>query len=127
MNDITKNTQALRFLPAKSLQGMLLIAGLCIALASHAGPIPQDLEPLEDIPPPAIGKDGDIDEPEVTIIKKGEDTVEEYRIGGELYMIKITPPHGKPYYMHKEDKGGEWIHDGPTPPLSVPKWTIFRF
>ncbi len=111
----------------KRHMNILLAALLLSALTVNAGPIPQNLEPLEDIPPPAIGNEGDIDEPEITIIKKGEDIVEEYRIGGELYMMKITPPHGKPYYMHKEDKGGEWINDGPTPPLSVPKWTIFRF
>lgn len=105
---------------------VLLTLALTIFEVS-AGAIPNNLQPLEDIPPPAIGPEGDVDEPEITIIKKGNDTVEEYRIGGELYMIKITPAHGKPYFMHKEDKGGDWINDGPSPPLSVPKWTIFRF
>lgn len=105
---------------------VLLVLALTIFEVS-AGAIPNNLQPLEDIPPPAIGPEGGVDEPEITIIKKGNDTVEEYRIGGELYMIKITPAHGKPYFMHKEDKGGDWINDGPSPPLSVPKWTIFRF
>lgn len=105
----------------------VLVAFALTIFEVSAGAIPNNLQPLEDIPPPAIGQEGDVDEPEITIIKKGNDTVEEYRIGGELYMIKITPAHGKPYYMHKDDKGGDWINDGPSPPLSVPKWTIFRF
>lgn len=127
MIDHNMKKNALRLTHVKKGQTSLLAALLLTALVASAGPIPQNLEPLEDIPPPAIGQDGDVDEPEITIIKKGEDTIEEYRIGGELYMMKVTPPHGKPYYMHKEDKGGEWINDGPTQPLSVPKWTIFRF
>jgi hypothetical protein len=85
---------------------------------------PPNLELLEEVPPPAITNK---DEPEITVIKKNGETVEEYRINGQLYMMKITPAHGVPYYMHKEDQDGGWLMDGPNPPLIVPKWTIFRF
>ena len=88
---------------------------------------PADLQPLEEIPPPTIGSDENPDEPEITIIKKQGETIEEYRINGQLYMMKITPAHGVPYYLHKEDQDGSWINTGPNPPLSIPKWTIFRF
>ena len=90
---------------------------------------PANLQPLEDIPPPPISDDGNLsDQPQVTIVKKKNgDTVEEYRIGGQLYMMKITPSHGVPYYMHREDQDGGWINDGPSQPLSIPKWTLFRF
>jgi hypothetical protein len=37
-------------------------------------------------------------EPEVTITKQAEQTVEEYRANGRLYMIKITPKMA-PYYL----------------------------
>jgi hypothetical protein len=88
-----------------------------------------NLEPLPDVPPPRMGvDDGDVDEPEVTIIKRGGETIEEYRINGELYMMKITPSHGVPYYLQKEDKDGGWSRfDGPEAPLVIPKWVIFRF
>ena len=67
-------------------------------------------------------------EPQVTIVKKGTDTVEEYRINGELYMMKVTPSHGVPYYLQKQDQEGGWSRlDGPSPPLVIPKWVIFRF
>lgn len=90
--------------------------------------IPTDLQPLEDIPPPPITDDGTLtDEPQVTIVKKNGETIEEYRINGQLYMLKITPAHGVPYYMHKEDQNGGWLMDGPNQPLSIPKWTLFRF
>ena len=107
---------------------LFLLATTFAPMVSFAAEKPTNLEPLEEAPPPpAIGNENDPDKPEITIIKKNEETIEEYRIGGELYMMKITPAHGTPYYMHKEDKGGAWIHDGPNAPLSVPKWTIFRF
>lgn len=89
---------------------------------------PAGLQALEEIPPPTIvGEDQVTDEPQVTIVKKKGETVEEYRINGQLYMMKITPAHGVPYYMHKEDQSGGWLMDGPNQPLSIPKWTLFRF
>ncbi len=94
---------------------------------AQARELPPNLEPLEDIPPPKISGEADPGEPEVTIIKKETETVEEYRINGELYMMKITPANGVPYYLHKEDQNGEWVNSGPVPPMSIPKWTIFRF
>jgi len=98
-------------------------------LAIADAPLPPDLEPLPDVPPPPMGLDIDgVDEPEVTIIKREGETVEEYRINGELYMLKITPAHGVPYYLQKEDRDGGWSRfEGPGEPVIIPKWVIFRF
>jgi len=99
------------------------IAGAPTAITPPAG-----LLPLEEIPPPPIvGEDQVTAEPKVTIIKKNGETIEEYRINGQLYMLKVTPAHGVPYYMHKEDQSGGWLMDGPSQPLSIPKWILFRF
>lgn len=100
------------------------------SMGAFAAEPPAGLEPLPEVlPPPGVAEDGtSVLEPEVTIVKKGQDTVEEYRINGELYMMKITPANGgTPYYLHKEDQNGGWINDGPSQPLSVPKWVIFKF
>ena len=109
---------------------LLVLALVQLPLTVSAAPkptaTPADAQLLEDIPPPPIGND-DADEPQITIIKKKGETIEEYRINGQLYMMKITPSHGVPYYLHKEDQDGSWINTGPTPPMSIPKWTIFRF
>ena len=35
-------------------------------------------------------------EPDVTIRQDGDRTVEEYRVNGFLYAVKITPKNGKP-------------------------------
>lgn len=106
---------------------ILPLALLLLPKLLQAKEVPPDLELLEDIPPPKISSDDGVGEPEVTIIKKETETIEEYRINGELYMMKITPVNGTPYYLHKEDQNGEWINSGPIPPISIPKWTIFRF
>ena len=68
---------------------------------------PKDLRPLPDVPePPEVplpsgGADEEDEslEPQVTIIRRGEDKIEEYRINGRLYMIKVTPRIGLPYYL----------------------------
>jgi hypothetical protein len=85
---------------------------------------PGNLEPL---PPPAKGGAFD-DEPQVTIIKKKEQTVEEYRMGGKLYMIKVTPKVGKPYYLIDSRGDGKFsrqenLDSGVRPP----SWVIHRF
>ena len=102
---------------------LFLLAGY--SFVTYAVEPPPNLEPLEEVePPPTITNE---EKPEITVIKKNGETIEEYRINGQLYMMKVTPIHGKPYYMHKEDQEGGWLMDGPNPPLIIPKWTIFRF
>lgn len=101
-----------------------------VALAETPKPIPTpaDAQPLEEVPPPpALGAESNPDEPQITIVKRKGETIEEYRVNGQLYMMKVTPAHGVPYYLHKEDQEGSWVNIGPNPPLSIPKWTIFRF
>lgn len=89
---------------------------------------PANAEPLEDVPPPPKVQEGEpMEEPQITIRKKGKDTIEEYRINGELYMMKVTPEHGVPYYLHRQDQDGGWVNDGPTKPLAIPKWILLTF
>jgi len=102
---------------------LLLLSGF--SLAAFAQPAPGKLEPLP--PPPAMG--GALNnEPEVTITKEKVQTVEEYRAGGKLYMIKIIPKVGKPYYL-VDDRGDgkfsrqESLDSGVRPP----QWVIHRF
>ncbi len=97
-------------------------AFLLLSLPVAAQQLPQ-LEPLPE-PPPMPGM-ADGFEPEVTITKRGEDTIEEYRANGRLYMVKVTPPHGTPYYLIDQKGDGvmvQWHQSMPT--LSVPMWVI---
>ena len=113
----------------------ILIAVFLAAVALPAWPQagsaqkPPVLQPLPDLPPPPPPPPGyEPDpalEPQVTITKRGENTVEEYRIGGKLYMVKITPPDGTPYYLI--DRQGDGVferHDSIGTVLRPPMWVI---
>lgn len=76
---------------------------------------------------PDLGEDPSM-EPQVTIKKGDEETIEEYRVNGQLYMIKVIPRIGKPYFLlNKRSPVGE-VHRGDMESgVSVPMWQLFRF
>ncbi len=45
--------------------------------------------------------------PDITITRKGQDTIQEYRRNGKLFMIKIIPQIGPPYYMLDTNGDGQ--------------------
>ncbi len=103
-----------------------LLCVVCLAGNVWAAEKPK-LEPLPEIPPPPGMVDPDM-EPQITIKQKGEDKVEEYRVKGHLYMIKVTPPHGKPYFL-VDTKGDGMMrrYDDLSPNFAVPMWVIHQF
>ncbi len=105
---------------------VLLFASL-LAVPSLAQDKQPRLEPLPDIPPPPGMVDPAL-EPQITIVQKGQDKVEEFRIKGRLYMIKVTPSHGRPYFLidHKGD-GLMRRYDDLSPNFQVPMWVIHEF
>jgi hypothetical protein len=110
------------------LISVLLLAGLAGTAFAADAPQPT-LQPLP--PPPALepnAQDSDL-EPQVTITEKKDVTIEEFRAGGKLYMIKVTPKVGPPYYLIDERGNGEFARqDGPTGlQISPPRWVIHRF
>ncbi len=116
---------------------LCILPAFMLSIQATAAKQPDNLELLEEVQPPpntlnnpnsnADAADDAAIEPQVTIRKKGKETIEEYRINGEMYMMKVTPEHGVPYFLHKEDSNGAWVNVGPNQPLSVPKWILFRF
>ena len=76
-------TDDMRLLPALPL----------LALLASAGPLAQGLAGLD-----LRVHESDI-EPAVTLRERENRTVEEYRVNGNLYMVKITPSVGAPYYL----------------------------
>ncbi|MES1981301.1 MAG: DUF2782 domain-containing protein [Pseudomonadota bacterium] len=109
----------------------LIAAVLLAACCSVAYAAAQTQPQLQLLPPPPPmnpnEQDGDL-EPQVTIIKKAEQTVEEYRIGGKLYMIRVTPTVGAPYYMVDDLGDGSFVrHDTLSPGVRPPRWVIHRF
>ncbi len=107
------------------LSGWLLFAG---TVCAQGGPDDglEAVPPPPDIPDPL--KSGDIIEPEVTIIRQDGAVIEEYRINGNLYMVKITPSVGKPYYLIDRDGDGTMEYrSGKLETRSVPQWVIFSW
>ena len=115
------------------MKKLLYIIALGIFLAGQAyaedaieeefadAPLPPDLpDPLES---------GQPIEPEVTIVRRGDATIEEYRVNGRMYMAKITPKIGKPYYLVDKDGDGRMearmstIYDD----FVVPQWVLFSW
>lgn len=107
----------------------LFLFAFFIALPSLAQNAPRkDLQPLPEPPPPPPGTSDESLEPQVTIVKRGGETVEEYRIAGKLYMMKVTPAHGRSYYLidHRGD-GSFSRQDSFDSGLRVPQWVIHQF
>jgi hypothetical protein len=84
-------------------------------------------EPPE-MPLPDVIVDGDVIEPDVKIIKREEGTLYEYRINGQLYMVKVQPVKGPAYYMVDRDGDGEFDVRSTDPTnISVPQWILMRW
>lgn len=117
----------------------LFLCAICFTLSVSAQSTqePSDRPPLPELPDlaphkepelPDIGTDSS-PEPEVTIRKGKEETVEEYRVNGQLYMIKVIPRIGKPFYLlNKRSPVGE-PHRGDLEGygVNVPMWELYRF
>ena len=67
-------------------------------------------------------------EPQVTIVRRDRETHEEYRIGGRLVWIKVTPQYGRPYYLVADPAHATFIRrDSLDTGLRVPMWLLFTF
>ncbi|MEO8409311.1 MAG: DUF2782 domain-containing protein [Propionivibrio sp.] len=111
----------------------VLIIGAAPGLAQPTAttePVP----PLAPAPVPEPQTSGAVPlddslEPQVTIERREGSTVEEFRVNGKLYKIRVTPDNGPPYYLIDLRGDGTFTRmDTPgTPQLSVPMWVIGTF
>ena len=89
-----------------------LAAAFCWIAAAPAGaqedlakPPPIPPESTADVPiPPKV--QGEQIEPTVTIREEEDRTIEEYSFNGQVYMVKVTPEGGIPYYYIDTDGDG---------------------
>ena len=78
-------------------------------------------------PPPEVYGEPDL-EPQVTIIRKDAETVEEIRVNGELRYVRVTPRGGKTYYLVPNSNGRDFVrYDSLGSNLSVPMWLLFSW
>jgi Protein of unknown function (DUF2782) len=103
-----------------------LAGGPTSAFAANGAP-PPALEPLPEIPPPPNLEDAEL-EPQITISQNKGETVEEARVNGTLIWIKVTPRHGRSYYLIPNGGGNTYIRrDSLDTGLKVPMWVLFSW
>ena len=102
---------------------MILISAL--ANAAEETPIPLPDQP--DLPAPI--QSGQPMEPDVTIIRRGEETIEEYRINNQLYRVKITPVIGPSYELIDTNGDGNLeVRQGDNQKgMNINKWVLFSW
>jgi len=108
----------------RRLLSLLLLAALPVWAQQTT---PADAQPLPAVPPPPPGMEA-FDaalEPQVTIIKNDKETREEFRLNGKLYMVKVTPEGGKPYYLVDHKGDGNFIEANMVGAVTKPPmWVI---
>jgi len=98
-----------------TLSATLAAFAFCIgtmASQSLSAQEPEGLEPLDE------------ELPQVTIVKRGDDTITEFRLRGKLYMIKVTQPNGLSYYLVDQEGKGHWVRNDGNRKLIVPTWVL---
>ena len=89
---------------------------------------PQSARPAVTPPPPPDYATEPEFEPQVTIIRREAEVVEEVRVGGQIQYVRVTPRHGKPYFLIPDPNGHAFIRrDSLDIQLKVPMWTLFSW
>ena len=88
-----------------AISSALLLQGPVLAQEDLEKPPPIPPESSADVPIPPKVQDEQI-EPTVTIREEEDRMIEEYRFDGQIYMVKITPKGGIPYYYIDTDGDG---------------------
>ncbi|MDX1655029.1 MAG: DUF2782 domain-containing protein [Candidatus Competibacteraceae bacterium] len=102
----------------------LLLLPLAAIAADEPLP-PPDLQPTPD-GAPEVSEEV---EPTVTITRRKEGLVSEYRVNGRLYMVRVEPDKGVPYYLVDTDGDGQLdvryndLHDN----IMIPGWVIMSW
>lgn len=58
--------------------------------------------------------------------QEGDKTIEEQRVKGFLYSVKVIPKEGKPYYLINAD-GDNATLKNVGPQQKIPSWTLFNW
>ncbi len=102
------------------LLSLFLFSGLALAVAPSDRP--PELKPVPD------GAPGPDDAPAVTIKPGSQGRVIEYRANGKLYMLKVIPKVGKPYYLIDGKGDGQFARqDSLDSGMRPPMWVVKEF
>ncbi|MGR8934636.1 MAG: DUF2782 domain-containing protein [Gammaproteobacteria bacterium] len=107
---------------------LMLVSAFWTAVA--AAQDPDRPEAVPEVPePPLPVQSGEQLEPDITIIRKGGETIQEYRQNGSLYMIKVVPDIGPPYYFIDYDGDGnlDVRRSDVEAGMRINQWKIFSW
>jgi hypothetical protein len=77
---------------------------------------------------PSAVYQGETVEPEITIIETEKELIYEYRVRGQLYMVKVQPQIGPPYYLMDTTGDGELdVREDRVWSNSIPQWVLFSW
>ncbi len=67
--------------------------------------------------------------PQVRVRDYENRTVEEFSVNSNVYMVRITPTAGAPYYLVDTDGSGdmEWNRGQPGFDMQVPQWALLSW
>ncbi|HEC17933.1 MAG TPA: DUF2782 domain-containing protein [Gammaproteobacteria bacterium] len=101
-------------MPFPKLTTLLLPVSLCAGLGFF---------------PPSVLAEEPESSGEVTIEGGKSDIIEELRVNGQLYAIRINPRHGVPYYLVDSDGDGnlETRKNDIDSDLLIPAWVIKKW
>ena len=113
---------------------MLRYLLFCLFLLSSAVIADEDAPEISNSPEvpdmPLPVQDGEPMEADITIIRRGDKTIHEYRSNGKIYKIKIIPDIGPAYYFIDPDGDGEMeeVSESDLDSLiKINQWTIFSW
>jgi hypothetical protein len=99
--------------------GLLMVATTAVAEEPAAPPPPE-------IPPQV--ESGEVLEPEVTIVESEKGKIYRYSINGKVYMVKVVPTSGAPYYFIDSDGDGQLdARADDIKEASVQQWEILSW
>ena len=102
------------------LSPLLLLPFIAVAQVS-----PEERAPAPPTIPDEIAEEQRVDTDQVEIVPPKQARVLEFRQNGRLYMVKITPTSGPPYYLVDTNGDGslDSVEDG-LERVQVPHWLI---
>lgn len=84
--------------------------------------------PASASPPDVIQSVDENIEPDVRIIESERGTVQEYRAEGKVYMVRISPKNGPPYYLLDTDGDGVLdVRYNDVRNIAVPQWILYSW
>lgn len=111
------------------MKRLILSAMLGAAASVAAAQSETELKAFPEAPSiPSASYQGETIEPEITIIETEKETVYEYRVRGKLYMVKVQPQIGPPYFLLDSTGDGELdIREDRVWNNAIPQWVLFSW